>query len=399
MENLKGYIGLVVKVVIFMALLATFCVFFLLPVVTQYSEKLTNIAKSSKTADKIEVPTFSICTEWKTSIMDEYKITSEFFWTPPSNKSHLHIDATIRNVYSDITYKLNEDFVIGLVEGDEKKPKSLMLGMNEIVTGKGITKYDVKEVITDINGMCYIIIPNEIFMTPYVDYLTILVAKNSTSKKDKMDKVMVQISSKNTFPTISASAPAMNNEMISSDFGKQNKDHHLTIDYAEENTEYVKDCSTLAFFKCYATKFADSKEFKCPKKCIVIFFQSMMDTIDHNIPICGIDAEHYCMVGPEAIETYLKLKSTCLKQCNYKGSKLVVKRKSEYTYPYQLGSMQIAVRIKILPEIVYYKEYLIYDDIGMFGSIGGSLGLFLGFSLFDTLCMVVDFVLRKFNLL
>ena len=59
--------------------------------------------------------------------------------------------------------------------------------------------------------------------------------------------------------------------------------------------------------------------------------------------------------------------------------------------------MQIAIKLKILPVIVYYKEYLIYDGIGMFGSIGGSLGLFLGFSLFDTLCMIVDFILNKIN--
>ena len=120
---LKGYNGHVVKAMIFLVLLAIFCVLYFLPVMTQYSEKLTNIAKISKTAEKVEVPTFSICTGWKTSIMDEYKIKSDFLWTPPSNESNLPTDATIRSVYSDITYKLNEDFAIGLVEGAPKEPK------------------------------------------------------------------------------------------------------------------------------------------------------------------------------------------------------------------------------------------------------------------------------------
>ena len=131
MDNLKGIIGHVVKAVIFLVLLAIFCVLYLLPVMTQYSEKLTNIAKISKTVEKVKVPTFSICTGWKTSIMDEYKIGSEFLWTPPSNETNLPTDATIKSVYSDITYKLNEDFAIGLVEGapggeleqDAKQPK------------------------------------------------------------------------------------------------------------------------------------------------------------------------------------------------------------------------------------------------------------------------------------
>ena len=148
--------------------------------------------------------------------------------------------------------------------------------------------------------MCYIIIPNEIFMAPYVDYLTIMVAKNSTPNKDKMDDIIVQISSNDTYHTTYAAAPAMNNEMISIDFDIRNKDKGLNIEYTEENTEYIKNCSKMAFFKCYATKIAESEEFKCPKKCVSLNYQSMMDTIDHNIPRCETDAEHFCMVATES---------------------------------------------------------------------------------------------------
>ena len=271
-----------------------------------------------------------------------------------------------------------------------------MVGMNEIVSGKAITKYDVKEISTIYYGMCYIIIPIEIFMTSYVDSLNVLIAKNNTPKKDRMDNIMVQISPNNNFRTIQTSATGMNDEKISIKFDIQNKENHLNVDYAEEITEYINDCNEIGFFKCFATILAESNEFKCPKKCVTLAFQSMMETIDHNIPTCETDAEHYCMVGLEAKQTFLKLKSLCKKQCKNKGSKLVIK-KSEYAYPHQLGSMQMTIQVRILPEIVYNKEYLIYDDIGMFGSIGGSLGLFLGFSLFDTLCMIVDFILRKIN--
>ena len=206
---------------------------------------------------------------------------------------------------------------------------------------------------------------------------------------------MVQISSDDTFPTIQFSAPAINNEMISIEFDLQ--ENYLMIDYAEENHEYINDCNEVPFFKCYATKIAESDEFKCPKKCVNLVHQSMVDSIDHNIPRCGTDEEHYCMIGPESVETVFKLKATCQKQCNNRGSKLVIK-KSEYTYPYLLGSKQIAVYLNFLPETVHNKEYLIFDHIGMFGSIGGSLGLFLGFSLFGTLGMIVDFMLKKINL-
>ena len=48
MEKLNGYIGHVVKTVIFLILLTIFSVLYLQPVMKQYSEKLTNIAKISK---------------------------------------------------------------------------------------------------------------------------------------------------------------------------------------------------------------------------------------------------------------------------------------------------------------------------------------------------------------
>ena len=60
-----------------------------------------------------------------------------------------------------------------------------------------------------------------------------------------------------------------------------------------------------------------------------------------------------------------------------------------------IGNVQISLFFSVTPEQIFYKEYLVYDAIGMFGSIGGSLGLCVGFSIFDTLCMLVDFVWKK----
>ena len=74
----------------------------------------------------------------------------------------------------------------------------------------------------------------------------------------------------------------MNDEKISIKFDIQNKENHLNVDYAEEITEYINDCNEIGFFKCFATILAESNEFKCPKKCVTLAFQSMMETIDHN---------------------------------------------------------------------------------------------------------------------
>ena len=43
--------------------------------------------------------------------------------------------------------------------------------------------------------------------------------------------------------------------------------------------------------------------------------------------------------------------------------------------------------------IIVYEEYPIYDFRGMLGSVGGSLGICVGFSIFDVLSRIVDKIL------
>ena len=48
------------------------------------------------------------------------------------------------------------------------------------------------------------------------------------------------------------------------------------------------------------------------------------------------------------------------------------------------------------PETVtVYEEYLIYDTIGMIGSIGGTLGMCIGFSFATTISTMLSFFQRK----
>ena len=42
-----------------------------------------------------------------------------------------------------------------------------------------------------------------------------------------------------------------------------------------------------------------------------------------------------------------------------------------------------------------HEEYLLYNTIGMIGSIGGTLGLFVGFSFFNVALFVIEFM-QKF---
>ena len=175
-------------------------------------------------------------------------------------------------------------------------------------------------------------------------------------------------------------------------------DTYLKIDYTEENTDYIKDCSESSIYKCCAEKFADTKEFNCTKKCVTVIFRSVMENIDHNISECFNNSEEYCMLGLEGIKTTEKLRSTCLKPCRNKASRLDISKVKGASI-YKLGQVQLDIYFTVSPEKIFYKEYLIYDGFGMFGSIGGSLGLFVGFSIFDSLSSILEFLLKKLDLI
>ena len=171
---------------------------------------------------------------------------------------------------------------------------------------------------------------------------------------------------------------------------------YMAINYMEESTEFVKDCSETSFFKCWAEQIAETQEFNCSKKCVPVVFRSIMENIDHDVPECLNNSEEYCMLGLDGYKIYTMLTSNCMKQCHKKASRLdisKIKAKPLYTQ----GQVQLDIYFTVSPEKIRNKEYLIYDGVGMFGSIGGSLGLFVGFSILDSLLAIFEFLLKKLN--
>ena len=45
-----------------------------------------------------------------------------------------------------------------------------------------------------------------------------------------------------------------------------------------------------------------------------------------------------------------------------------------------------------------YEEYLVYDTTGIIGSVGGTLGLFVGFSFRDVIFYLIDYLKDFINL-
>ena len=95
---------LILRALLVIILLVIFFFFFFLQVFEQYSERLTNTAKIAEKAETIDVPTFSICTGWRESIMQKYNVGPDIFFFPPGKGANLPLNTTVRNLFDETTY-------------------------------------------------------------------------------------------------------------------------------------------------------------------------------------------------------------------------------------------------------------------------------------------------------
>ena len=157
-------------------------------------------------------------------------------------------------------------------------------------------------------------------MQPYQDTFVVLVARNNTLNNEEMTRVTIQISSNDTYNTLVHKISGIKKSILETDFTSNVT--ALGLSYTEENTEFIKDCSDSSFFKRWAKKMKETDKFNCTKKCVPLAYDSLMDVIYHSIPKCTdpIEKDEYCMLGLNGYGISQKLKSTCIKQCIFKGS-------------------------------------------------------------------------------
>ena len=110
-------------------------------------------------------------------------------------------------------------------------------------------------------------------------------------------------------------------------------------------------------------------------------------------PICKTPKENACMAKAMSLELNTNASLECPMNCKvlkYSGRKKlnpVFTNNSDVEVDYQFPS----------EEVMYFKEYVIYDFSGMIGSVGGSLGLFIGFSFLDFIFYLINLVEKRFQ--
>ena len=152
----------------------------------------------------------------------------------------------------------------------------------------------------------------------------------------------------------------------------------------KSSDSYVSD------MQCYANLFFSEDLSPCPVKCLPIQMKgSQYANKSTTIEYCTKLEDEICNGGPfistKLNQGYLKCLKPC-KETSYKDSE------TKLAEPVYLKEGKNMAYIDVIMNNVrrIEKEVLVYDTIDVIGAVGGSLGLFLGFSFFDVFSKCLD---------
>ena len=228
-----------------------------------------------------------------------------------------------------------------------------------------------------MNRICLKNIRKSMTMEAFIlgGYRTIQIAFNKSIAEEKLPKELkvYLTSEKNTLGILT------NQWMEGEMFEFEIKQHlHKVLDIKQEKYIYLeKKCSTESFYECLVKRIVASDFKNCPKKCNPRTFSLPKSEEFDKIPSCE-DNDKPCA----NIKTVEIFKATTTKLCpklcqmvQYSGKKISV-------YDYKHDPYSYSFRYRFTPPHTekIYEEYLIYDIVSMVGSVGGNLGMWIGFS-------------------
>ena len=158
-----------------------------------------------------------------------------------------------------------------------------------------------------------------------------------------------------------------------------------------------ENCIKVSYYNCTTMEvlnnnFKHFDEYGCTKNCLP---WSLISNYDNNETLkCQIDEEIECAFNVFYNEYFYN--SNCSKPCSlvqYSG------RIDFWEYKNSNDS-SFTVSLRFAPPVksTVYEEYLIYNFFGMVGSVGGTLGIFIGFSCSNALNFIIN-VMKKYEIL
>ena len=396
--KMKRHWGNIVKGIVMIGLMIAFT-YFVQEVVIKYLKQETNLKQTTQSFDDFKSPVVTMCfyPPFKPRMKAKYNITKDLYYAVINSPDAID---SMSKFFDFSIYKLGTDFKL-YVSDAKYDQVEIKLGTNNVQVADNSWKaFDVGKIYSSLSGLCYFIEP-KYSVKPKELGGTVFGMSISDSLPDdeKPSRVTFSLTIKNN------SFGALDGSWMESD--PLEADMSLNVDTDRLKSFYLMEyqyrllsdppnCNpTKTYYQCIAEKvfFDDSIFETCPRKCLPIIYTTLKElATNETITFCETGEENRCV----ALKIWFQLSQlskTCKRGCHmvqYKG------RISSYDRTWNNTNAEIFYSFNT-PTIMVIEEYLLYDFVGILGSVGGSLGLFLGFSFLGLFSDLIDFLQSKFN--
>ena len=351
----------------------------------------------------MKAPALIICMKptWKMEVLEKYNITNQFFMLRNGSYEHLKGQKTMKEIISEASFTINEDFKIAITAYQQpQKDPSVYLknGANTFVSNENEYSINVTDVYSIQKGICYIIKSNLYIATQYTYILSVILQNSNEIQKPNLFQLTVTSNDDALGIILGLYGDA--EPMFLQNIQFDNKSTIINI--RETIKTRILNCNKngTPYQKCLASgleKFVKSSN--CPGKCTPMIVRSHFDKYiddEEKPPDCDSLEKERCVIQDE--EKFMSNISQCKSQCTVKQYSAKPET-IDHLNPFSLedGNRADLFFLSSTLTRTLIKEYEVYDTAGMIGTVGGSLGLFLGFSFYGVFSDALDLLIKNFT--
>ena len=358
-------LSIVLRIVFHLILFVLFVHFYLIEQMGDYIAGRATTTSRLEQVTQSEFPTITICMDppLKPSVVSKYgfKSAGEVSMKDIPN-------TTLLEKLKVLSYILNQDFSIKIIDEDWKET-NLIDGENE--------KFFIEPVITYLQGICFKMEPKFIVKNKWIDIWLQIEFKNIEIDLDQPSHFVLYLTSPNaTLNIATAIWPQYLPGKVKVPFNTQK----VTIIKYDRTIEYTFKIGVKNSSKCMAKVIQESE---CKNKCCHISGCSL--------PICNSSIDFDCVWGKYALgQQCLSQKHSLAYPPTLLESPIYQDTYYNFSSPFGIFMISSATDTNQIVE-----EIDVITLAGLIGSVGGSLGMFFGFSLTSYLLFAIEKFTKK----
>ena len=364
------WIKILARILLYVTLFAFFCSFYMIDQMRDFVKGRTTLTSRIEEVESLEPPTVTVCMypPYKPSKLASFSVTEPGLVMFDKDLNNTNLKNRI-NLFS---YQLGQDFGMNLwleLAGNMVFSWNATTGIETI----GNYSFEVQPIFTIPHGKCYKIQPLFEILTPGFALKLNISVNPIMDQSDVPTSIILYLTSNNTWQGITTNDwPQFSPSKLELDRSSWENKFIFTV----KPTEYLFDTGEESSEECWKEHLMKSN---CSVKCV---FASFTD-----LPMCQSGKEIFCIIEAGHQANLWSICNRKKRALTFPGEML----KIPLTMDRNPSTHSILLRIDNWSMMKLIKEEIMVISLAdLIGSLGGSLGMFFGFSISAYLMYLID---------